>query len=129
MLAKIRFTTKNMNDQEKHWFQDNYFDLFIWQDAAHNIHGFQLCYDRNKRERVVVWDKKRGFSHLCVDDGERSPHKNMTPMFTVCDLPPNQTLIPRFEQAAQLLPAELRTFIVKKLHEYQHYHHSEVVAD
>src|ERR1700686_1876988 len=77
MRQKIRGVRKDDTDRERHGFQDEFFDLFAWTDAAGAVVAFQLCYDRLKRERVLVCSEPTGFIHRRINDGEESPVQNM----------------------------------------------------
>ena len=71
MLREIRGIEQRNLRRVKRWFQDDYFDLFVWQDRLGTILEFQLCYRRDTRdERVLDWRRGRGFQHLKPD----SPH-------------------------------------------------------
>ncbi len=100
------------------WFQDDYFDLFTWQNNCQII-SFQLCYDRLGNEHVISWDKNKGFGHHRVDDGEASPHKNMTPIFVKDGaFLSHHEVIPKFIQSSQQISQDIASFIQKKLNEY-----------
>lgn len=113
---------------DKRWFQDSYFDLFVWQDKnTGHVVCFQLCYDRLGRERVLCWDKKRGFEHHIIDDGEESPHKNMTPIFTQTSFFDYNRVIPHFRQASEKIAPTISFFILQRLAEYQQ--HTESIQN
>ena len=80
MLQKIRRVRQDDADRERHWFQDDFFDLFAWTDAAGEVIAFQLCYDRLNRERVLAWSDSTGFIHRRIDDGEALPVQKMAPI-------------------------------------------------
>ncbi|MCK5524778.1 MAG: hypothetical protein KAI83_16760 [Thiomargarita sp.] len=103
----------------KRWFQDDYFDLFIWQNNIGQIISFQLCYDRLENERVISWDQERGFGHHRVDDGESSPYKNMTPIFIKegVFLSYNE-VVPKLIQSGRQISQDITSFILQKLNEY-----------
>ncbi len=82
---------------KRRWFHDDFFDLFVWQ-AEGEVTLFQLCYGADATERALVWDKARGFFH----DGPAG----------------SQDVISRFEDAAAALPADIRSEIRQKVHEY-----------
>lgn len=118
MLRELRLTQNELINTRKRWFQDDYFDLFTWQDDTDHITSFQLCYDRLNNERVIAWDNEKGFGHHRVDDGEASPHKNMTPVF-VSDGPFSaEEVIPRFERANQQMNGTISCFVIQKIIEY-----------
>jgi hypothetical protein len=117
MLVELQLKQDN-NLNKKRWFQDDYFDLFTWQTPQGHITSFQLCYDRLGDERVVLWDKNKGFAHHRVDDGESSPHKNMTPVFIRDGSFSYDEVVPKFASSSQRINSELRDFIIQKLNEY-----------
>lgn len=102
----------------KRWFQDDYFDLFTWQSEQGDIVVFQLCYDRLGKERVIIWDSEQGFAHHCVDDGESSPNKNMTPVFVSMAKFSYDEVVTPFIQESQQIDKAIRCFVTKKLIEY-----------
>ena len=82
---------------KRRWFHDEYFDLFVWE-ADGEVTLFQLCYGEDSTGRALVWDRERGF----FQDGP----------------PASRDDIARFEDAATLLPPEIRTDIREKVHEF-----------
>ena len=82
---------------KRRWFHDDFFDLFVWQ-ADGEVTLFQLCYGVDSSERALVWDRSRGFFH----DGPAA----------------SRDVVARFEDAMGGLPAELRTAIREKIHEF-----------
>jgi len=81
---------------KRRWFHDEYFDLFVWQ-AAGEVTLFQLCYGGDADARALVWDRARGFFH---------------------DGPASRDVVRLFEDAATALPADLRSEIREKVHEF-----------
>ncbi len=82
---------------KRRWFHDDEFDLFIWQ-AQGELTLFQLCYGTDAGERALVWDVRRGFFH----DGP----------------PASRDDVARLDNAAAALPAEVRTAVREKIHEF-----------
>ncbi|MCK5876440.1 MAG: hypothetical protein KAG43_02295 [Candidatus Marithrix sp.] len=118
MLIEFNICQKEEN-KKKYWFQDEYFDLFVWFDThSGKIINFQLCYDRLRRERVMSWDYENGFNHYYIDDGEYSPHKNMSPVFFLEGKFAYNEAIPRFIKSSNQIDKKIRHFIIKKLDEY-----------
>ena len=118
MLTELRLTQRDHWTHRKRWFQDDYFDLFVWQDKHNGIVGFQLCYDRLGRERVISWDEEQGFGHFQIDDGEDSPHKNMTPVFSNDAKFSYDDVIPPFARASQHIEEAISDFVLEKLIQY-----------
>lgn len=119
MLIELNITQMNSPAYcYKRWFQDDYFDLFTWQDEKGDVIIFQLCYDRLGTERVIIWDNKQGFAHHQVDDGETAPNKNMTPVFISRAKFSYDEVVTPFIHESQQMDATIRQFVVKKLAEY-----------
>ena len=97
MLKEIHGVTNDDPPAKRRWFHDDFFDLFVWQ-AEGEVTLFQLCYGVDSSEHALVWDRQRGFFH----DGASA----------------SRDVVARFEDAMGGLPADLRTPIREKLHEF-----------
>ena len=80
MLTEIRNPRQVAGEGMRRWFTDEYFDLIVWYDNAHALLGFQLCYDKQGRERALTWTSEHGFQHNRIDQGEIPGHAKMTPV-------------------------------------------------
>ncbi len=118
MLVEYYLTQQASIQGYRRWFQDDYFDLFVWQDENEEIISFQLCYDRSGEERVLVWDNEKGFEHYQIDDGEATPCKNMAPVFLSPALFSRTEVIPQFIRASMMITPYISQFIMQKLVEY-----------
>ena len=119
MLREIGTARPDGNQGMRRWFQDEYFDLYVWHDASGAPLAFQLCYDRNGNEGAVSWGRSGGFGHDRVDDGERSPKRAMTPILRADGAPPYFRIYNRFLAASAACPGEMRDFLIVKLREYR----------
>lgn len=120
MLREIRNLEQRQPQRVKRWFQDDYFDLFVWQERAGDIVQFQLCYERDtRRERALDWKRGRGFQHLSVRQryGD-SPGRDASGDMALDGVLPYVALRDRFAGAADNLAPALREFIQEKLAEY-----------
>jgi hypothetical protein len=70
LLHEITSVAQLPSQPRRRWFQDEDFDLFVWQAEDGRLVRFQLAYDRRSAERVLTWDQERGYGHHAVDDGE-----------------------------------------------------------
>ena len=122
MLKELHLSQNNESPTAcKRWFQDDYFDLFTWEDRqTREVISFQLCYDRLGKERVLSWDQYRGFGHHRIDDGEYSPHKNMTPIFVTGGNFASDEVLSRFSKESTQIDEKIKQFISQKLIEYTH---------
>jgi hypothetical protein len=120
MLREIRGIEQRNPRHIKRWFQDDYFDLYVWQDLAGEVLRFQLCYERDSRhERALEWQRGRGFQHLAVRQRySGSPGRDQSGDMALDGVLPYVTLKGRFAAAARSLPPEMSSFIQDKLNEY-----------
>ena len=86
----------------RRWFHDEYFDLFVWQDARGALARFELCYGAGASERALVWL-----------GGERLFHDGAPGA-----APDLQALLQRFEGAGGGLPADLRRAVLARIRDY-----------
>ena len=117
MLQKIRGVRQDVADRERHWFQDEFFDLFAWTDAAGKVIAFQLCYDRPNRERVLAWSESAGFAHRRIDDGEALPVQKMAPIMVADGQFAAHSIAAEFDSRTAAIDPHLRRFIRNKIDE------------
>lgn len=102
----------------RRWFQDAYFDVFVWQDEAGRPIAFQLCYDREKAEGAISWSRESGFAHARVDAGAKQAKYGMSPILRPDGVPPFFRIYNRFVAASDWDP-ELHAFVTERLREYR----------
>ncbi len=117
MLQKIHGVRQDDADRERHWFQDDFFDLFAWTDKAGEVVAFQLCYDRLKRERVLAWSGPTGFIHRRIDDGEELPAQKMAPMLVADGQFAADDIAMEFDNRSTFIGTRWRQFIRTKIDE------------
>ena len=117
MLQKIRRVRQDDADRERHWFQDDFFDLFAWTDAAGEVIAFQLCYDRLNRERVLAWSDSTGFIHRRIDDGEALPVQKMAPIMVADGQFAADDIAAEFDNRSAGIDLRWRQFIRGKIDE------------
>ena len=117
MLQRIRGVRQDEASRERHWFQDEYFDLFVWTEPSGAVVSFQLCYDRSRHERVLAWNWTEGFTHRRVDDGEQTPVKNRSPIMATDARGSIDGVAAEFDRRGMELDARMRDFILQKIEE------------
>lgn len=115
MLREITGVRQDDPGLLRRWFQDDYFDLFLWVTPAGSVSAFQLAYERTRHERVLSWSSARGFSHTHVDSGERYPASNMTPLLLPGGFCPVRVLLREFDRRSVKLDRAVRVFLLGKL--------------
>jgi hypothetical protein len=109
---------KEAEGASRRWFQDDFFDLYIWQARGGGVSAFQLCYDRRANERSLRWSPATGFAHDGVDIPEDKPGRAMSALLTVDGVFPAELVTKRFAESAKSLPAELREVVAARLSEF-----------
>lgn len=116
MFREIK-TKKGEGDAvRRRWFVCDYFDMFVWQEReGGSVVGFQLSYDREKKERMLSWSRKSGFTHGMVDAGEHSPKRNMAPLHLPGGEFPGQEVLERFRVDAEGLEPGIAAQVLEKI--------------
>jgi hypothetical protein len=103
----------------RRWFQDDYFDLFVWSRADGDIVAFQLSYDRSGREQLLGWHRDRGYMHRRVDSGEAWPQASRTPLLVACaGRFPRQRVLAEFDARSQAVDPRVRALVREKAAHY-----------
>ena len=118
MLVEKKSVRQIEDEGYRRWFSDRDFDLIVWYDQDEII-GFQLCYDKTYEERAITWNKKGGFSHNKIDDGEAPFSYKMTPVLVQDGAFNKNAIAARFKRAAERVDKSIFTFVYNKLSEYQ----------
>lgn len=119
MLREISAVRQDRADLRRRWFQDDYFDLFVWVARDGDIAAFQLAYDRGGKERVLSWDRDTGYLHRHVDNGERSPFQKMTPLLRGAARFPRLAVMAQFDARSNGLEDGIRRFVRDKATRYR----------
>ena len=118
MLLEIANVAQHDAALRRRWFRDDYFDIFIWQDARDAVVAFQICYDLPNQERVLSWRAAGGYTHDRVDGGESSPEKNRTPIMIPDGVLPLIAVLTEFDQRAAGLEPGVRDRLRRLLRAY-----------
>lgn len=117
MIRLVELKGEQSIAENRRWFSSSDMDVIIWTDEDRSITAFELYYDKNVNEHVLVWRKGIGFSHLAVDDGEQKPVLNYkeTPILVPDGRFDPDRIKRLFERVFGQLPAELSKFVRHEL--------------
>jgi hypothetical protein len=116
MLREIRHVRQDQAGITRRWFQDEYFDLWIWEGQNGALVAFQLCYDKRNDERALSWRRDHGFDHLRVQTGRRQTSTAL--LDSEGGVFPAIIVSRKLKAAAQPLPDLMRRFIFHKVKAY-----------
>jgi hypothetical protein len=121
MLRELRGVAQRHPSLVRRWFQDDYFDLIVWEDTAGEIARLQLSYARETPgERLLEWRRGRGFQHLKTDAHTPRPGRDDAWALRLDGGFAYAALAERFAAAAAHLPPALRRFVAERMHEFAH---------
>ncbi len=116
MLKEHKHTKQNNGHKFRRWFSDEEFDLIVWFENNKEIHGFQLCYDKNTIEHSLTWINGEGYNHQKVDTGECHPLSPKMSPIMVPDGSFNITsVLERFTTESKEIDSVIVIFIRDKL--------------
>lgn len=118
MLSEIRNARQVAAEGFRRWFTDEYFDLIVWYNDDGRLIGFQLCYDKEERERALTWTRARGFQHDRVDSGEVPGHSKMTPIIVADGAFDAAPVAERFRVASAAIEPGIAEFVFETLRVY-----------
>jgi hypothetical protein len=76
-ILRVRQTSDKLR---RRWWACARMDLYVWQNPAHEISAFEICYNKPHQERSLRWGAEHGFSHSAIDDGEATAFDQRTPI-------------------------------------------------
>jgi hypothetical protein len=118
MLSEIRNPRQIEAEGFRRWFTDEYFDLIVWYNDDRRLIGFQLCYDKEERERALTWTLAHGFQHDRVDAGEVPGHSKMTPIIVADGAFNAAPVATRFREASASIEPAIASFVSERLSAY-----------
>ena len=115
MLAEVLSITQREPGKHRRWFRDDFFDLYVWQDDAGDLLGFQLCYDKRDAERALRWNADLGYRHEGVDAPEDKPGRAMSAIFVADGVFDAQKISEKFAAVSGEMPEVVRAFVLAKI--------------
>lgn len=119
MLREIMGVRQDHPELQRRWFQDEYFDLFVWTTPAGAVLAFQLAYEREGDEHVLDWEHSRGCVHRKVEtayDGLRGI--GATPLLALGGRFPKYRVLAQFDARSAGLDAPIRDVVRKRVIAY-----------
>jgi len=119
MLYEVTNVKQIEGELRRRWFVDDYFDLVVWLDKGNSLSGFQLCYDKYKKQHALTWHKTSGYMHNRVDDGENKPGKYKSAPILISDGQFNKNRVADlFKKASFKLEDQIAGIVYEKIIQY-----------
>jgi hypothetical protein len=104
---------------KRRWFSSNEFDLIVWLADDERLSGFELCYDKQGKQRSLRWSDAGGFQHMAVDDGEQVPGKyKETPVLIADGRFDADQVHSDLSAVSHLLPVEIAEYVLGAIGQY-----------
>jgi len=115
-----KYVKQVQGEPHKRWFEDDYFDLLVWENELGQIVEFQLCYDKLHNQRSLIWKKQFGYMHSKIDDGENNPGKyKATPILVDDGVFNSAAIAERFRNRSKEIDTKVSTFVLEKMRDYR----------
>lgn len=118
MLRELPNVRQVSGEPRRRWFFCQEVDLVVWEEESGAICGFQLAYDKHRREHSISWHKMRGFAHYVVDDGEPLASVNRTPLLYADGPFERERVLGLFLALSSEISHDIVMFIEARLREY-----------
>ncbi len=126
MLREFKAVKQHDGEPLRRWFEDDFFDLIVWytdgdgsvDNCNRNIFGFQLCYDKNGRERAVTWLETTGYSHEIIDSGQTSAWDVRSPVLSGAAMFPREDVLECFAERSAEMETDIARYVLQKLADY-----------
>ena len=119
MLTEFKEVRQIEGEGTRRWFKDDYFDLIVWYDDKNKLEGFQLCYDKMRKERALTWRRNGSYVHNRVDNGEEPGQMSRTPVLVSDGVFESDLIVAKFEKSAARIDSEIASLVTQKLNDYQ----------
>ena len=118
MLREIKSVSQKRGEPKKRWFSSISMDLFIWFDTDDTIVSYQFTYNKNFKERALIWSQEKGLSHLGVDDGSRSGKHSGSPLLVQDGVANPNKIISLIQSNAGELDHSIKNFLISGIEKH-----------
>lgn len=117
MLSEFKDVSQHAGEPRRRYFLSEYFDLYVWEDKDKRFVGFQLCYDKNNKERALSYIDG-AFTHRGIDSGEAVASENRTPILVADGAFDTNENLDRFIEESKNIDPEVAGYVIRMLKEY-----------
>lgn len=121
MLKELKDIKQFAGEPRRRWFENEFFDLIIWQDESKEIVGFELCYDKSKNQHAVRWEKSTGYAHYRVDDGDRPGKHKACPVLLPDGHFDFKNIARLFFRESKMIEQKIAEFVYEKVSQFTVY--------
>jgi hypothetical protein len=117
MLSEFKDVSQHPGEPRRRYFLSEYFDLYVWEDKDRQFVGFQLCYDKNNKERALSYIDGV-FTHRGIDTGEADASENRSPILVADGVFSKDENLDRFMEESKMMDQKVAAYVIRMLKEY-----------
>lgn len=120
MLYEIKNVEQREAYLRRRWFFDHQVDLLVWLDPKEEIHGFQLCYDKDDNPHALTWFEDKGYGHNKVDESDDSlGRRRGSPILVADGVFESDRVAKIFKELSNDIEERISKFVYDKIIEYR----------
>jgi len=120
MLKEFKDISQHTGEPRRRYFYSEYFDLYVWEDKNSKLIGFQLCYDKENKERALSYIDGK-FTHRGIDTGESSASANRTPILVADGVFNKEDNLNKFIEESKSIDNIVAIYVIDMLREFKAY--------
>jgi hypothetical protein len=117
MLSEFKDVSQHPGEPRRRYFLSDYFDLYVWENKDSQFVGFQLCYDKNNKERALSYIDGV-FTHRGIDTGEADASENRSPILVADGAFSKDENLDRFMEESKMMDQKVAGYVIRMLKEY-----------
>jgi len=118
LLSEVPNAMQYEAARRRRWFQNEFFDLYVWETSDGIPVAFQLCYAKADEQRALRWSAEDGYRHEGVDSPEDKPGRSISAIFVADGVFDPDGIGARFASDAIEIPEVIRNFVQSKISGY-----------
>ena len=118
-MKEIRDVRQIPGEPRRRWFSDEDFDLIVWTDPEDQMIGFQLCYDKEIKQKALTWLKDDGYQHSRIDDGDNPGKMKSSPVLEADGHFDREGIGRRFLETRGDVPEKIADFVYDRITRYR----------
>lgn len=116
MLREIQDIDQKEHGVTRRWFVEDTMDLLVWLNDEGLMHGFQLCYTRERNRFALTWFKDQGYSHNRIDENDdKIGRKRGTPLLVGDGVLQTDLLAEEFKTKSVDIEPGISVFVLQKI--------------
>jgi hypothetical protein len=120
MIKEIQGLKQSDGSSKSRWFTSEEYDIYVFFNASNEPTGFHFCYEKQKNEKILIFDESNGYQHAGIDNGEREPGRlKATPVLVPDGSFDKISALSTFRALSENMDPGIRDYITKTIEAYE----------